>query len=199
MNKVEPPVTAVFVMPDFNAFDLSAVLQSFEEVARGTAAEQITLLSTFGGAVASADDILRVQTQSASRCPPPKHLILVGSGFARAKGLGDNAPWIQAVHVRSGSIYTISSAVFWVAALGLLGDAHAAVHWSLIPEFRKRFPRNPCSSKTVDGHGDVLTSVGGLGTLDLMLTVIARKHGNYMAKAVADRLALGDRFTRTAS
>lgn len=199
MSTTEATGIAVFVLPEFNAFDLSAALQPLEEVGRGTAIERVTLLSSTGGTVASADDVLRVPTEQVANCTPPMHLILVGGLSSRLKELGQIAEWIRSVHGRGGQIYAVSSAVFWIAALELLGGARAAVHWSLIPEFKRRYPHVPCSARTVDGCGNVLTSVGGLGTLDLMLTVIARKQGHHAAKLVADRLALGDRFTRTAS
>jgi transcriptional regulator GlxA family with amidase domain len=199
MSTTEATPIAVFVLPEFNAFDLSATLQSLEELARGTAEERVMLLSSSGGTVASADDVLRVPTERIADCTFPMHLILVGGLSSRLKELGQIAEWIRSVHSRSGQIYAVSSAVFWVAALELLGEARAAVHWSLMPEFKRTYPHIPCSAKTVDGYGSVLTSVGGLGTLDLMLTVIARKQGHHAAKLVADRLALGDRFTRSAS
>lgn len=199
MSTTEKTGIAVFVLPEFNAFDLSAALQSLEELGRGTAGERVMLLSSSGGTVASADDVLRVPTERIADCTFPMHLILVGGLSSRLKDLSQIAEWIRSVHGLSGQIYAVSSAVFWVAALELLGEARAAVHWSLMPEFKRRYPHIPCSAKTVDGYGSVLTSVGGLGTLDLMLTVIARKQGHHAAKLVADRLALGDRFTRSAS
>lgn len=199
MSTTEATKIAVFVLPEFNAFDLSAALQSLEEVDRGTATERATLLSLTGGIVASADDVLRVPTEKVAPHFFPKHLVLVGGVSSRLKDLSHIADWIRSVHACCGQIYAVASAVFWVAALDLLGEARAAIHWSLMPEFKKRYPHTPCSARTVDGYGSVLTSVGGLGTLDLMLTVIAKKHGHHPAKLVADRLALGDRSPRTAS
>lgn len=199
MSTIGSNSVAVFVLPQFNAFDLSAALQTLEEVDRGTASGRAMLLSQKGGLLASVDEVIRVPTEKMSPHHYPEHLVLIGGESSRLNDLSQVSDWLWATHVRGGRIYAVASAVFWVAALDLLDGARAAVHWTLIPEFRRGFPEIPLSGRTVESHGRIFTSVGGLGTLDLMLTVIARRHGSHVAKLVACRLALGDRLGRNAS
>lgn len=188
----------IFVLPEFSAFDLSAALQALEEVDQG-ATGQAVILSLAGGVVASADDVIRVPTEKIDPRVRSKNVMLIGGASSRLKELNCGSKWLVDTHARGGRLYAVSSAVFWVAELGLLGGARAAVHWSLIPEFIRRYPEIPYSIQTVDGHDSVLTSVGGLGTLDLMLAIIAQNRGDHAAKLVADRLALGHRIGGNAS
>lgn len=189
---------AILLLPSFNALDLAVVLQSLEEADRiaamtapGKHLGRPVFLSIAGGEIGGANSAFRISTQRLDGKTSYRYLIAVGADDAPSAEVAQLGN--QLALARAGRILATSSGVYWLAAARLLEDVPAAVHWAQIGDFKNRYPRIRQSRYTIDGDKGIFTSVGGLGTLDLMLHAVTEHYGEEIAKMVSDRLVLGNR------
>jgi transcriptional regulator GlxA family with amidase domain len=71
---------------------------------------------------------------------------------------------------------------------GLITTAKLATHWSWAPGFQERYPAVPLVEQLYTLDDPVLTCAGGMAGVDLMLRLIADRHGDGMAGEVADQI-----------
>jgi transcriptional regulator GlxA family with amidase domain len=90
---------------------------------------------------------------------------------------------------RHGTVMgAVDTGAFALARAGLL-DGHAiTLHWEAVPSFRERFPDIEISDRLFRFERDRITCAGGIGTLDMMLALIARYRGPALAVEVANAL-----------
>ena len=86
----------------------------------------------------------------------------------------------------------IDTGCFVLAEAGLLQDASVTLHWEAVPAFQERYPQI-----TVQGESrftlspQLMTSAGAMASVDMMLEVISRDHGNALALQVSEQLVSG--------
>lgn len=86
---------------------------------------------------------------------------------------------------RIGGICTGS----WVlAAAGLLDGRKATIHWENHDGFSEAYPEVDLFRSVFVDDGNRLTAAGGTSPLDLVLNLIAHRHGDQLAASVADML-----------
>ncbi|MFD9895777.1 GlxA family transcriptional regulator [Amycolatopsis sp. NPDC059027] len=93
---------------------------------------------------------------------------------------------------RAGSVVaSLCSGAFTLAAAGLL-DGHAATtHWSLFADLERVAPEARLEPDVLyTDDGDILTSAGVVGGLDLCLHLVRRDHGADVAATLARRLVM---------
>jgi AraC family carnitine catabolism transcriptional activator len=95
--------------------------------------------------------------------------------------------------VRLGaSLGAIDTGCFVLAEAGLLRGESVTLHWEAVPAFRERYPL-----VAVQGEArftlspQLMTSAGAMASVDLMLEVISRDHGNALALQVSEQLVSG--------
>jgi transcriptional regulator GlxA family with amidase domain len=74
-----------------------------------------------------------------------------------------------------------------LAKAGLLGDFPVTMHWEAVPAFIEEFPDIAVSAELFEIHHDIFTCAGGTAALDMMLYMIAGKHGMKLALAVSEQ------------
>lgn len=75
-----------------------------------------------------------------------------------------------------------------VAKAGLLDGKRATIHWENQDSFAEDFDEVLLTKSVFVIDGNRLTTAGGMASLDLMLRLIAREHGEALANTVADQL-----------
>jgi len=94
--------------------------------------------------------------------------------------------WLRKL-VRHGSVIgAVDTGAFTLARAGLLDGYRVTLHWEAITMFRDQFPNIATSEQLYVIDRDRITCAGGHATLDLMLHLIARKHGSGLAQIVAN-------------
>ncbi|WP_447004023.1 GlxA family transcriptional regulator [Saccharothrix isguenensis] len=98
---------------------------------------------------------------------------------------------VRALRSFSGTVAALCSGAFTVAAAGLLDGREATTHWRLLDALEDAAPRARVVRDVLftDG-GEVLTSAGVVGGLDLCLHLVRRAHGADVAAALARRLVM---------
>ncbi|MFB8281003.1 GlxA family transcriptional regulator [Nocardia colli] len=143
----------------------------------------------------------------AAKFEPGDILVLPGpSAFseARVEDLLTRAQTMRAIEfirraADSGATLAAScSAVFVLAASGLLSGRAATTTWWLAPLLARRFPDvTVCAERMVVDSGEILTAGAAFAHADLLLTLVARLGGGALAEQVAHYLVLDARTSQS--
>jgi transcriptional regulator GlxA family with amidase domain len=96
--------------------------------------------------------------------------------------------WLRR-HSREGArLCAVELGCYLLAKAGLLTDRQLATHWSWAPGFQERYPDIPLVEQLYTVGDTVLTCAGGMAGVDLVLRLIADRHGEGMAGEVADQM-----------
>ncbi len=86
--------------------------------------------------------------------------------------------------IRVGSL---STGTYLLARAGLLEGYRCTIHWESRPAFQEEFPHLLCTGKIYEIDRDRLTCSGGTAAMDMMLHLIAERHGPELARGVANQ------------
>jgi transcriptional regulator GlxA family with amidase domain len=98
-------------------------------------------------------------------------------------------------HAADRVVGAISIAPTILASAGLLNGRRAVIHWEGRSAFEEDFPAVKLSDTTYEVDGKIMTSSGGLATLDLFLHIIEEEDDDWLAQAVTNQLQVG--YART--
>ena len=82
----------------------------------------------------------------------------------------------------------LCTAAHTLAAAGLLDGKRATIHWENADSFAEAFDEVTLTKSVFVIDGGRMTTAGGTASIDLMLKLIARDHGEELAGAAADQL-----------
>ena len=91
----------------------------------------------------------------------------------------------------------ISLAPAILARAGLLKGRRAVIHWEGLAAFKEEFPDIEVSTDLYMIDGDVMTSSGGLATLDLFLRILFEEHESWLVQAVSNQLQVAQARSAT--
>ena len=143
------------------------------------------VLSTDGEPVTASNGMSVAAQYSLADCPQIDTAILsVGydAESCRDKPVQD---WIRRMHRHGTRLIALDAAAFALAEAGLLNGRRAALHWESTEAFREDYPKVEVSEEIFEIASDVATSPAGMATFDLILAMIAEKHGPQLAEQVA--------------
>ncbi|MDF2234774.1 GlxA family transcriptional regulator [Albimonas sp. CAU 1670] len=86
---------------------------------------------------------------------------------------------------RGAVLGALDTGAWLLARAGLLDDARVTLHWEAAPAFRETFPDIEVSQDLYEIDGRRITCAGGTAAMDMMLDMIASRHGHDLAVAVA--------------
>lgn len=98
---------------------------------------------------------------------------------------------IRAAYDRGARIVSFCSGAFALGCAGILDGRPATTHWAYADDFARRFPRVRFQPDVlyVD-DGQVLTSAGTAGAIDLALHIVRLDHGARVANGLARRMVV---------
>ncbi|HZT19864.1 MAG TPA: GlxA family transcriptional regulator [Dongiaceae bacterium] len=94
--------------------------------------------------------------------------------------------WLRRLARHGAVLGAFDTGVFALAAAGLLDGYKATLHWEALAMFRDQYPEVAVSEQLYVIDRDRITCAGGNAALDLMLHLIARRHGPGLAQIVAN-------------
>ena len=131
---------------------------------------------------------LQVQPHATLDDHPPLDIVVVPGGPGTWPVLEHPVvlDWIAAQH-RAGALTTsVCIGAFLLGAVGLLNDKRATTHWLFTEQLRQRRPGTEVMNdmRVVD-EGQIVTSAGVSAGIDMALHVVARLHGEEIARRTA--------------
>ena len=184
----------ILVFPDVEVLDFCGPFEVFS-VARLNEQNRAEELSPFEVVlVASNRDIIR--TTGGMRVQPdhdlascPRLDILVVPGGRGTRREVDNerlVNWIRSQAVNLELLTSVCTGSFLLGQAGLIDNRRATTHWSSLERLRTTFP-----AVRVEDHlhvvedGNIITSAGISAGIDMALRIVARIHGEEVARATA--------------
>ncbi|OLU16426.1 MULTISPECIES: GlxA family transcriptional regulator [unclassified Pseudomonas] len=124
--------------------------------------------------------------------------LFVVAGFEPLAGFGPQlAARLRRAERECRVLGAIDTGSFVLAEAGLL-DARQrfTLHWEALDAFRERYPQLQPTQELFEIDGRRITSAGGTSSLDLMLGLIGRDHGEPLSIRVSEQFVLGRIRTR---
>jgi len=184
----------IVVFPDVEVLDFCGPFEVFsvtrlDEAARRDepspfevllVAERAGTLTATGGLKVSPDHTLET-------CPPLDILVVPGGWGTRAEIKNTRLlAWIAERATQVETLTSVCTGSMLLGQAGLLDGRHATTHWRSLDRMRQSFPKVTVEDKQhVVEDGDVLTSAGISAGIDMALRVVARYHGEAIARNTA--------------
>ena len=124
---------------------------------------------------------------SLDACPPLDVLVVPGGWGTRSEIKNERLlAWIKGRGAAVETLTSVCTGSMLLGQAGLLEGRRATTHWRALPWMRESFPGVTVEEKlhvVEDGH--VLTSAGISAGIDMALRVVARYHGDEVARNTA--------------
>jgi transcriptional regulator GlxA family with amidase domain len=122
---------------------------------------------------------------------PDLDVLVVPGGWGTRRGMQNDRllAWIVGHSRRVGTLASVCTGALLLGRAGLLDGRRATTHWRALDLLRESAPAaTVVADERVVEDGDVITSAGISAGIDLALRVVARHHGESVARATARHL-----------
>jgi len=185
---------AILVFPDVEVLDFCGPFEVFsvtrlhEEARREELSPfEVLLVAEKSGTVVTTGGMKVTPDYTIDTCPPLDILVVPGGWGTRAEI--KNARLVAWIGERARQVETLTSVCtgsMLLGQAGLLDGRHATTHWRALQWMRDSFPAVTVEEKLhVVEDGNVLTSAGISAGIDMALRVVARYHGEVVARNTA--------------
>lgn len=191
LRPVAPPSRVSFVIvPRFNMATLITMIEPLR-VANYLAPDplyQWEILSPDGREIPASNGLSITALPLDDRNRRGETIFALASWGAEDYANRDLAGWLRRQSRDGARLCAVELGCYLLARAGLLTDRQLATHWSWAPGFQERYPDIPLVEQLYTLGDSILTCAGGMGGVDLMLRLIADRHGAGMAGEVADQI-----------
>lgn len=142
-----------------------------------------------GGAevTASNDVTIRVH-HGLDDIPACDRLFVIAGTNARAHITRPHLTALRHARSHGTALGALCSGTYALALAGLLKDQRAAIHWEFHDSFAEEFPDITLVRSVFVDDAPIVSASGGSATADLMLNLIAARHGEDLSITVADQM-----------
>jgi transcriptional regulator GlxA family with amidase domain len=182
---VFPQVEVLDFCGPFEVFSVTRVNESARR--EESSPFEVLLVAETAEPVSATGGLRVIPDVTIDACPPLDVLVVPGGWGTRREIRNERLlAWIK---TRGASVETLTSVCtgsMLLGGAGLLDGRHATTHWRSLPWMRESFPAVTVEEKqhvVEDGH--VLTSAGISAGIDMALRVVARYHGDEVARNTA--------------
>ncbi len=96
--------------------------------------------------------------------------------------------WLRRLDRQGSSLGALETGARILARASLLGGYRATLHWEHVPAFAEQFPDIEVTDELFEIDRKRITCSGGTAAIDLMLHLIAARHGQELALEVSEQL-----------
>ena len=96
--------------------------------------------------------------------------------------------WLRRLDRQGARLGALDTGTRILAEAGLLDGYRATLHWEAVPAFIEQFPEVAVTQELFEIDRKRITCSGGTAAIDLMLHLIAARHGQGLAVAVSEQL-----------
>lgn len=183
------PITfAVLVFDAFPMMAFSSVIEPLRaaNILSGRDCYRWITVGAGDGPIQASNGVTITPDFGARRAPLVQRIVVCSGGDADHLVAEHAVAWIRKNLRAGGEIGAVADAAFFLARAGLL-DGHACtLHWTSQPAFIEAFPEIDLKRDLYVIDRKRFTSAGGIGSLDMMLDIIARDYGAELAAGVAE-------------
>ena len=150
-----------------------------------------TILSLDGGAVTGSNGMSLNADDAYARVSEAQTVFVVAAADPLHQYQVALARWLRTLYSRGTTLGAIDTGVFVLAEAGLLGADPVTLHWEAQSAFAERYPQVPVTQELFHIGARCLSGAGGTSGIDMMLALIAAKHGRELATRVSEQFVLG--------
>jgi transcriptional regulator GlxA family with amidase domain len=185
----EPQVFAFLLVPGLSMMSLASAIEPLRSLNRlvGREAYAWRLASLDGSSIAASNGVAFPSLRSEEALTEVDYLFVCGGLRIQSS---DERRYLSILRqaVRRGiAVGSLSTGTYLLAKAGLLHGYRCTIHWENRPAFEEAFPDLCCTSKIYEIDRDRFTCSGGTAAMDLMLHLIADRHGADLARSVANQ------------
>ncbi len=184
-----PEPIGFFLVPKFSMIAFTSAIEPLRSANRMSERNLYSwrLFSKDGGPVAASSGIALMPDAAISATERLPTIIVCGGNDIHLYRDKEVFSWLRRLArtgVRLGALCTGSHIL---AAAGLLDGHRCTLHWENIPGFIEAFPDIEVTTELFETDRTRFTCSGGTAPLDMMLHMIAVRHGAELAATVSDQ------------
>ena len=146
------------------------------------------VLSETGEPIASSSGTLINVDGALGECNRDDVILICGGSNIQQNTEKRLLNWLRREARRGLTIGGLCTATHCLAEAGLLDLRRATIHWENQDSFREKFEDVELTKSVFVVDENRYSTAGGTSSIDLMLALIASRHGEGLANAVADQL-----------
>ena len=188
-SKQEPEVFVFLLVPGVSMMSLASALEPLRSLnlLSGNQAYAWRLASPNGTPVEASNGIMLPTMPIETALHGASYLFACGGLRVQSADARRHLAILRKA-ARSGiAVGSLSTATYLLARAGLLNGYRCTIHWENRAAFEEDFPELNCTSKIYEIDRDRLTCSGGTAAMDMMLHLIAERHGPALARSVANQ------------
>ena len=169
-------------------FEVFSVTRLNEELRReDTSPFEVLIVAENAGTIVTTGGMKVTPDHTIDTCPALDILVVPGGWGTRAEAKNERLlAWIKARAAQVETLTSVCTGSMLLGQVGLLDGRHATTHWRSLQRMREAFPAVTVEEKLhVVEDGNVLTSAGISAGIDMALRVVARYHGEAIARNTA--------------
>ena len=184
----------ILVFPEVEVLDFCGPFEVFsvtrldeERRRQDTSPYEVLIIAENPGVVVATGGLKVVPDHCMEECPPLDVLVVPGGWGTRREMNNDRLiAWLSERVREITTLTSVCTGSLLLGKAGLLDGKRATTHWRVLEEMRGWFPAvNVIDDQHVVEEGDVITSAGISAGIDMALRVVARHHGEEVARATA--------------
>jgi transcriptional regulator GlxA family with amidase domain len=169
-------------------FEVFSVTRAHEETRREEPSPfEVLLVAETAEPVTTTGGMRVIPDVTIEACPPLDVLVVPGGWGTRSEIKNERLlKWIADRGKAVETLTSVCTGAMLLGQAGLLDGRHATTHWRSLQWMRDSFPTVTVEEKLhVVEDGNVLTSAGISAGIDMALRVVARYHGDAIARNTA--------------
>ncbi len=188
-HRPEQQTLVVLLVPDFSMMSLSSAVEPLRSLNRlaGYEAYRWSLASLDGQPVAASNGFAFATLPCTELMEQADFLFVCGGLRIREADEKRYLALLRQAARRRIRVGSLSTGSYLLARAGLLSGYRCTIHWENRSAFQEDFPDLDCTNKIYEIDRDRLTCSGGTAAMDMMLHLIADRHGPDLARGVANQ------------
>jgi transcriptional regulator GlxA family with amidase domain len=186
---LEPQTFAFLLVPGLSMMSLSSAIEPLRSLNRLVRHEAYRWsLASLDGTPVEASNGIRFPAVAAGKALTEADFVFVCGGLRIREA--DEKRYLAVLRQaarRRIPVGSLSTGTYLLARAGLLSGYRCTIHWENRSAFQEDFPDLDCTNKIYEIDRDRLTCSGGTAAMDMMLHLIADRHGADLARGVANQ------------
>ena len=150
-----------------------------------------TILSLDGGPVKASNGMSLNADGAFAKTTSAQTVFVVAANHPLEHYQPAVAQWLRATYNGGATLGAVDTGAFLLAEAGLLGSDPVTLHWEALSAFAERYPQVRVTEELFQIGKRCITCAGGTSAIDMMLALIANRHGRELATRVSEQFVLG--------
>lgn len=187
-SDAKPYRVGFLLINNFTLIALATAIEPLRMANQLTGRELYTwqLLTATGEAVKASDGMV-IMPDASTTTKQQFDIVIVVAGVDITRSFsGKEVTWLQHQAHRRVLMGAVCTGAYVLASAGLLDGYSCSAHWECLAALQERFPKVNCTNHLYTLDRDRMTCTGGGVPMDMMLSFLARHHGNALTGAICD-------------